>query len=77
MRGSARSDERVREDASVVVFANTRVMSDYGERTRRRARLAQFGRALMMILMVAGLAFGAQRNCQRMRGGRPPATGRR
>lgn len=52
-------------------------MSDYGDRMRRRARLAQFGRAVMMIFMVAGLAFGAQRSCQRFRTGRPPAAGRR
>jgi hypothetical protein len=52
-------------------------MADYGERMRRRARLAQFGRGLFMIFMIAGLAFGAQRSCARMRGGRPPAAGSR
>ncbi len=48
-------------------------MSDYGDRMRRRARLVSFGRALFAIFAIAGLAFGAQRSCQRVQG-RPAAS---
>ncbi|MBX7190538.1 MAG: hypothetical protein K1X94_00685 [Sandaracinaceae bacterium] len=52
-------------------------MADYGDRMRRRARFAQFGRAIFTLFMIAGLAFGAQRACNRHVPGRPPVSRRR